>query len=168
MGTTQKKHKFNAIDAAVVVVIIALIGAALFFFLSENESDTVIVQTTKIEYTIEFRSIRDEFADNFTVGNKITDGASLYRIGEIVAIDVANATYSGTNLVTGELSLCDYPEHSNVTITVSADASVGELERYVVGGGYDLSVGTLIYVRSAGYTGYGYCTSIRQIEGGAQ
>lgn len=168
MGTTQKKHKFNAIDAAIIIVIIAIIGAAAFFLSSGSGTESPAAQTQKIEYTIELRTIRDEFADNFTVGDKIIDGVELYRIGEIVAVEAVDATYNGNNLVTGELIICDYPDYSNVILTVIADAAIGEFGRYSIDGGYDLSVGTAIYLRAPNYVGLGYCTQIRQSEGGAQ
>ena len=168
MKTTQKKHKFNAIDAAVIILIVAVIGAAAFFFLSDKESEGPVAQTVKIEYVVELRSIRDEFADNFNIGDGVTDGVALYRIGQIVAVDVFDSVYTGTNLVTGESVSSDYPEHSDVQLTISADATVDSLGGYVLGGGYDLSVGTLVYVRTPNYIGYGYCTQIRQNEGGAQ
>lgn len=168
MKPTQKKHKFNAIDAAVIILIVAIIGAATIFLFSEKENEGPVVQTVKVEYVIELRSIRDEFADNFSVGDSVIDGVALYRIGEVVAVDVTDSVYTGVNLVTGESVSSDYPEHSDVALTVSADATLNELGRYVVGGGYDLSVGTSVYVRTPNYIGYGYCTEIRQSEGGAQ
>ncbi len=168
MKSTQKKHKFNAIDAAVIILIAAIIGAAAFFLFSRDEGEDLTAQTVKIEYAVELRAIRDEFADNFTEGDGVIDASELYRIGNIVAIDVTDAVYTGVNFVTGESVSSDYPEYSDVQLTVSADATVDALGRYVVGGGYDIAVGKLIYVRTPNYIGYGYCTEIRASEGGAQ
>ena len=168
MNPTQKKHKFNAIDAAVIILIAAIIVTASIFLFSRNEPDAPIAQTAKIEYVVELRTIRDEFADNFGIGDSVTDANSLAKIGQVVAISVNDATYAGVNLATGESVSSDYPDHSDVALTVSANATMDGLGRYVIGAGYDISVGKLIYVRTPNYIGYGYCTELRQIEGGAQ
>lgn len=169
MPNTQKKHKFNAIDAAIIIVIVAIIGAAVFFFARGNDEQAPSApQMLDIEYVIEFRNIRDEFADNFQIGDKVSDAAALSHIGEIVAVEVADATYNGTNLATGELVISDYPDYSIVSVTVSAKAYIGSLGRFIVGEGYDIAIGKPIAVRTPNYTGTAYCTQIRQIEGGAQ
>ncbi len=168
MNPTQKKHKFNAIDAAVIILIAAIIVTAAIFLFSRNEPDAPIAQTSKIEYVVELRTIRDEFADNFKIGDGVTDANSLTKIGEVVAISISDATYAGVDLITGESVSSEYPDHSDVSLTVSADVTVDGLGRYIVGAGYDVSVGKLIYVRTPNYIGYGYCTELRQIQGGAQ
>ena len=168
MKPTQKKHKFNAIDAAIIILIVAVISAAVFFMLSDREPSETEAKTVKIEYVVSLRTIQDEFADNFTPGDSVTDGVALYRIGEIVDTYVTDAVYNGVDLVTGESVATPYPDHSDVALTVRATATLDELGRYVVGGGFDLSVGTLICVRTPNYIGYGYCTEIRESEGGVQ
>ena len=168
MPSTQKKHKFNAVDAAIIIVIVAIIGTAVFFFARGNDDQASFApQTYDIEYVIEFRDIRDEFADNFKIGDKVTDAQELSHIGEIVAVEITDATYSASN-ATGELVISDYPDYSNVSVTVSASAYVGSLGRFIVGEGYDIAIGKPIDVRTPNYTGTAYCTQIRQIEGGAQ
>lgn len=169
MPNTQKKHKFNAVDAAIIIVIVAIIGTAIFFFAWGNDDKIMSApQTFDIEYVIEFRNIRDEFTDNFKIGDKVSDAAALSHIGEIVAVEVTDATYNGTNLETGELVISDYPDYSIVSVTVSAEASTDSLGRFIVGEGYDIAIGKPISIRTPNYTGTAYCTQIRQIEGGAQ
>lgn len=168
MKGAQKKHKFNVVDALIIIVIAAAIGAAVFFFRPDaNAADEQQTTAVNIEYVIQLSTVRDEFADNFNIGDKVIDGVALYEIGEIVAVDVTDAVYSGTNLQTGEIVLSDYPEHSNVELTISAKASIGELGRYSIDG-YDLAVGSLVSIRTRSYTGTACCTQIRVSEGALQ
>ncbi len=172
MGISQKKHKFNVIDAAIIIMLAAVIAVAILFFRTDifrsegedGKSDSSAAPVL-IEYEIEFREIRDEFTDNLIVGDNVVDTVKLIKLGQIVAVDVTDAVYVGSNLLTGELVSSDYPGYSNVTVTVSTDAVIGDDGRYCIGGEYDLSVGTLVSIRTPNYTGTAYCTQIRQLEG---
>ncbi len=162
MGTnTAKKRKFNAVDAAIIIVIVAVIGAAAVFFtvrgISDEPSDTVA-----IEYVVEFRQIREEFADNFAIGTRVTDSVAKYQIGEVLAVNVENSKYSGNDMLTGELAISEYPERVNVRVTIGADAAIGENNIFQIDGGYRISVGTAVHVRTPNYTGTGYCIEIKE------
>ena len=54
--------------------------------------------------------------------------------------------------------------HSTVTLTVLAEAIIGDNGRYIIDGGYDLSVGTPVYVRLPDFNGMGFCTAFRETE----
>lgn len=159
---TVKKHKFNAIDAVILIVIAAVIGAAVFFFATGEFGGAS--ETVMLEYVVEVRSIRDDYVDNFAIGEEIIDSVARFNLGEIVAIDVTPTTFNGNDLTTGTLKVYEYPEHSDVILTVVAEARLGENGRYIVGDGFDLSVGTAVYMRLPNYTGIGYCTHFREME----
>ncbi len=163
MGTTVKKHRFNAVDAAIIIVIAVIIVAAVMFF-SMGGTET-INQTVKIEYVVEFRTIRNEFADNFAVGEGVVDSVAKYHLGEVIDYAVEPAIYNGNDFSAGALVSSVHPEHSNVRLSVAAEATVGADGRYVLDGGYDISVGTTMYVRLPNYTGVGYCTELSETEG---
>ncbi len=158
----NKKHKFNAIDAAIIIVIAAIIGAAIFLFSTGNVVEPV--KTTNIEYVIELRTVRNEFKDNFEVGQQVVDSVAKYHLGRIVSYSAIDATFSGNDMQTGSLVNGIYPDHSDIRLTVSAEAVPGAYGRYVIDGGYDISVGSTIYVRLPDYTGVGYCTQLWETE----
>ncbi len=163
MRTTVKKHRFNAVDAAIIIVIAAIIVAGVMFF-SMGGTET-INETVKIEYVVEFRAIRNEFADNFAVGDGVVDSVAKYHLGEVIDYSVGPAAYSGNDFSAGALVSSEYPEHSDVRLSVAAEATVGAGGRYVLDGGYDISVGTTMYIRLPNYTGVGYCTELSETEG---
>ncbi len=158
-----KKHRFNAIDAAVIIVIAAIIGALIFLFSTGNIGTTV--KTTNIEYVIELRTVRNEFTDNFDVGQQVVDAVAKYHIGQLLSFGVSDAIYNGNDMQTGSLVSGVYPDHSNIKLTVGAEAVPGAYGRYVIDGGYDISVGSKIYVRLPDYTGVGYCIQLWETEG---
>ncbi len=172
MGISQKKRRFNVVDAVIIIMIAAVIAVAVLFFRTDifrndgGENDGGLSGVlVPVEYEIQFRGIRDEFADNFIVGDNVVDTVKHVKLGQIIAVDVTDAVYVGSNLLTGELVSSDYPGYSDVTVTVSVNAAVGDDGRYYIGGEYDLSVGTLVAMRTPNYTGTAYCTQIRQLEG---
>lgn len=169
MEGSRKKHKFNVVDAAIIIVIVALVVAAVFFFVGGDDDKTASdLPSVRIEYEIEFRMVRDEFTDKLIVGDSVTDAALLCKIGQIVDVQVTDAVYTGTNLLTGEVVLSDYPDFSDVVVTVSADAAVDEDGRYILAGEYDLAVGNAVSIRTPSFNGTAYCIGINQLEGEAQ
>ncbi len=163
MNTVKnKKHKFNAVDAAIIVVIIAVVGAAIFLFTAGGMS--TVSDTVNIEYVVELRTVKKEFAGNFDVGQRLVDSVAKYQLGEVIHYSVSETVYNGNDMQTGALVSSYYPDHVNVELTVAAKASPGVYGRYVIDGGYDISVGTTVYVRLPDYTGIGYCTALRETE----
>lgn len=161
METKVKKHRFNAVDAVIIIVIAALIAAAVLFFMKGGigaSGDKV-----KIQYVIEFRTVDSAFADNFTLGDKVTDSVAKYHLGELVAYTAFDAKYTANSLSGGGLTLSTYPDHSDIELTIEAYAAVGAGGRYVLDGGYDLSVGSTVHVRMPNYTGTGYCTHLTEV-----
>lgn len=157
------KHKFNTVDAVIIIVIATVIGTAVYLlwakglFLNDSES-------FEVEYVVEFRMVRDEFITNFKVGSKVVDSVAKYQIGEVVAVNTSVSAFTGTNTVEGKLVYFDYPEHSDVSLTVRSKAVLNDENMYTIDGGYRISVGSTMYIRMPDYTGQAYCTQIKKTE----
>ena len=160
--TTVKKHKFNAVDAVIIIVIAAVIGAAIMFFTTGTPE--VVNETVSIEYVVEFRTVRNEFTGNFAIDEEVVDSVAKYHLGRVIDYSVSPAMYVGNDFSAGAAVISEYPEHSNIKLTVAAQATVGADGRYIVGGGYDVSVGTAMHIRLPNYTGSGYCIQIAERE----
>ncbi len=158
-----KKRKFNAVDALILIIILAVIGAAAAIVVVRGINGEN-AENVSIEYVVEFRQIREEFADNFDIGTLVTDSVAKYQIGKIRAIGTTSALYSGNDLTKGEATVSEYPGHINVQMTVASDAVIGENGMYMIDGGYRISVGTAVNVRTPNYTGSGYCIEIKEVK----
>lgn len=156
------KHKFNAVDAVIIIVIVTVIGLAAYLLFSKGISKES--ESFDIEYVIEFRMVRDEFRDNFKVGSKVVDSVAKYQLGEVIAVNTKVATFTGTNLKDGTLVYYDYPEHSNVSLTIKSKATINSENMYIIDNGYRISVGSVVYVRMPDFTGMAYCTQIKITE----
>lgn len=162
MAETKKKRRFNVVDALIILIILVILaGGGLFLWTRRTSSAE---NTFDVEYVVEFRTVRDELTTGFAEGVKLVDSVKKYQLGEVIAVNITPAKFTGTDLVSGDLVYTDYPEHSNVALTVRATASLGSDGMYIIDGGYRISVGTTMYVRSPGYVGTGYCTRFKKAE----
>ena len=160
-----KKHKFNAVDAVIIIVIAAVLVAgivAAVMFYTAGDGAAEIAKEYTIEYILEFRGLRNEYADNFKVGEKVIDSVAKHKLGEVIAVNTVPYTYNGNNFNTGELVVSDYPNHSNVQLTVRANAITNEYGMYYIRSVYRMSVGSTVYVRMPNYTGVAYCVEIKE------
>ncbi len=163
MATKAKKRRFNVVDALIIVLVLAVIAVAVWLVVWRKNVQNA-EESFDIEYIVELRTIRDEFTDNFKVGDKLIDSASKLQLGEIIATNITPATFTGTNYETGSLAYYDYPEHSDVALTVKATATLNSDGEYLIDHGFVISVGETVYVRLPGYVGVGYCTQLKKTE----
>ena len=165
MEFSNKKRRFNLMDVIITVIIIAVIALLAYVFIF-NRSTGDTVDTVRIQYTLEVKNERDELVDNAAanIGKSLIEGMAKYNLGEVVDFKYTPSTYSAFNHETGESVAALYPEHSDVSFIVSADAVKNPVTgRYSIGG-FEISVGTLVYVRLPEYAGTSYCTAIREAE----
>lgn len=164
MQQANRKHRFNAVDLIITLVIVAVIAAVVYiFFLGDDVFGGT--NTVKIQYTLEVRDERDELisAASMNIGKTLVEGTSKYALGEVVDLYTTGAKYSTWDATTGQSTVSDYPEHSDICFVVNADATLDpENGRYSIGG-FEMSVGSLVYLRLPYYAGTAYCTEVNLI-----
>lgn len=161
----MKKHRFNIIDAIIIIVIAAIIAGATFFLLRDDKPEEVKQDTVTLEYVVEFRKVRNELKDKLSEGDTVIDSVAKYYIGEVVAVEVSDAVFSNGNDFNNEKAVVGYfPGYSDVRATIVCEATIGANGRYVLSGGYSVSVGSRVDVRTPNYNGTGYCISLRESE----
>lgn len=165
MEYSSKKRKITFIDIIITVIILVAVALLAYIFIF-NRSTGDTVDTVKIQYTLEVKNERDELVDNAAanIGKTLVEGTAKYNIGTVSDFYHFPSTYPTFNHETGESVNALYPEHSNVCFVVNADAVKNPYTgRYSIEG-FELSVGTLVYVRLPEYAGTSYCTSIKEVE----
>lgn len=165
MQQTNKKHRFNIIDFLICAIILVAIAFAsyIFFFGSKGETTS---DTVSIRYTLEVREERDELIQwaEKNMESTLIDGATKYKLGTVADFYYKTSQVPTHNSETGEALAADYPEHSDLYFVIDAKAQRNPSNgRYSIGG-FDISVGSLVYVRLPNYTGTSYCISISEIE----
>ncbi len=158
-----KKHKFNIIDAIIIIVVAGIIAGVAFFLLRDKPTEEA-KETVSIEYVVKFSKVRNELKDKISKDDTVVDSVAKYHIGKVVAVNAVDAVFAnGNNIHDGTVVAGTYPGYSDVSATITAEAEIIG-GRYVISGGYNISVGSRVDVRTPNYNGTGYCVSIRESE----
>ncbi len=157
-----RRFRFNFIDVLLILIILAAAVLLAYIFTSSEITLFDSQQTVEIEYTVLLRNVREEFRDLIEAGDHVTDTVTLYGIGEVTDVSYADGSYTGINHSAATVVNGPYPEHMNVTITIRAQASVGD--GFYDIGGYKVAVGKLIDLRVPHFTGEGYCRTITEVS----
>ena len=159
-----RKFRFNFVDVMFLLVILAA-SAVLFYIFRPDVpvTDAGISSVKEIVYTLEAREIRSEFKGNVNIGDSVVDAVGLHPIGEVVDVTYTEAPFVYKANGSGEMIYSVYPDKINVIIKVKASADIGA-GTYSIGG-FQISVGELVYFRTPDLTGESYCTSIEMDEG---
>ena len=154
--------RLNIIDVILIAIVLAC--GALLVYMFTSSSLISNNNQVEIEYTVEFRQLRDEFVgeDFIKKGDKVTDTVTLYSIGEVTAVSYSDYIYVGVDS-DGQLVESPYPNYVNMLITIRATADVSDGVYSV--GGYTVAVGKSIALRVPNLVGEGYCQSITELEG---
>lgn len=156
-----KKSLFNIFNILIVLIIVAGIGAALYFFVLKDDQGGA-AELSDVEYTVEIKNVRDELTDKISSGDRLLDSVGQIDIGVVDEIEYAQSRICNLDNETGELVISEYPDHSDIIVTVSAKAVLTDM-------GYDINgcvinVGTPVYARFPGFVGTGYCISMKVVN----
>ena len=154
----KTRGKFNAVDFFIVFVVAVIIAV---FFISVFATDTE-PQTVKLEYTVRFENVREDFIDNILYGETVYASSSQTPIGVVTGVDNSEhyAVYEYDSESKSIIAV-EYPDRYNLNVTVVADATFSESVGYSVGG-IRVAVGTKLDLRFANYVGSAYCVEMRE------
>lgn len=156
----EQKFRFNIIDLFLVLLICAAVALVVYIFSSNGVERKN--ETTTVQYQLEVQSMREEWQGLIQIGDKVFDSTTQTMIGEVVDVSYSPYVFIGFNDELGEVVYSDYPDHINMTVTISADA-VKSADGYVVNG-CTLKVGEDITFRTPKLSRQGNCVEIQEKE----
>lgn len=165
MQKNSQKHRFNIIDFLITVIVLLVIAMLAYIFVFSGKS-AASSDTVKITYTLEVSNVRDELIDKALDNDGVTvvEGTSKYNLGKVKNIDTEDATVASRNPDDGTYLEAKYDNHQNVSFTVEAEATKDAVSgRYRING-FEISVGSLVYLRLPNFAGTSYCTQISEVE----
>lgn len=159
MNSEKKKNNlsFNIIDVALIIIALSAISAIVFFLSNNRITKGSSSEKVSIEYTLQFKEIREEYKNLIEIGDTITESTKMAKIGEVINVIYTEALYSGINS-DGETVTTPYTGRITVTVKVKTTA-VKTKSGYVING-YDLFIGNDMNVRMPNYTGDAKCIAI--------
>lgn len=166
MGQQQPKFRLRLNLFDVIVVILAL---AVGVFLLWNAARPAVADpnapaATTIRYTIRFQKMLEGSSALVQPGDLLEDMVKNYEMGHVVSATSMPASRLILNQQEKRFVMAPIPgyEDADVVVESTATGSDGQL---LVGTGYEIKVGAVVYLRGPGYMGSGVITDIERGEG---
>ena len=139
--------KVSIIDILVVVLVVAVIVGIVARYGSS------VTSNKQFEYVLKVESVRQYTVDALEKKGKVTDKKSEKDLGEIVDVQVENATLQSTT-ASGELKNPELPGRYTCYVTIRATGKESD-DNYILEDSTELSVGRNVdlyskYVKTSG------------------
>ncbi len=158
----KKSFRFNAIDALITIAIALVLSLFVMIMASSFGVNASVDKENKdIEYTLQFKGIRIEFADNMRVGETIVDAQKRHNLGKIIKI--GDAMPYQTEVYDEEsrtMKMATNPDYVTLEIVVKADGYIDDEMIYLAESDKEIGVGTFVYIHTPNFCGSGYISAM--------
>ena len=162
---TNKKFKFNFIDALIILVLIAAIAVLAYVFVFSDETDVKGEEHT-LEYTVEFTSVNSTFADSIKEGQKVTfEEDRKIDLGTVTAYEYGKSVKTMYSNESGleEYTLVKDDKLIDMVVTFRTKAELTEWGYCIDDEGY-LAVNNSKDFIIGEFRGVGICTAVNVID----
>ena len=161
-NTPKFRLRLNLFDA--IVILAALAVGALLLWVRLRPAVPVQAEPgaqDTVRYTVRFQRWAPGTDSMVTPGDQIADNIKNYEIGRVVSTQVVPTQQQVVDQENRRWVWAEVEGLEDVLVTIEAPCSVSE-ESITVGGGYELRVGVMAYLRGEGYMGSGPIVAIEQ------
>ena len=161
----QKTPKFrlrlNLFDGIVLILALA-VGVLLLWTALKPEpaADQPAATTSTVRYVVRFQKWMEGTGSLIEEGDKLVDNIKNYDLGQVVSTQVVPVEYQMLDHENREYVLSDLEGYEDILVTVESSCTVGDI--ILLGGGYELRVGSIAYIRGEGYMASGPIISIER------
>ena len=161
-NTPKFRLRLNLFDAIVILAALA-VGALLLWVRLKPAVPVQAEPGTQdtVRYTVRFQRWVPGTGSLVTPGDQIADNVKNYEIGRVVSAQVVPTQQQVVDQENRRWVWAEVEGMEDVLVTIEAPCSVSE-ESITVGGGYELRVGVMAYLRGNGYMGSGPIVAIEQ------
>lgn len=161
---SKTKVKFNIMDALILLTVLAVIAVLLYVFVFSETDDGLAgnTDTYELTYVVEVVNLREEFAELVAPGTPVIDSSKKMPIGTVTAVEVLPYQHMATNYTDGSLTLTAVDDSCNLYITIEANATLDGISYSI--SGYEICVGSLLYMSFADLVCEGYCISLSAVQ----
>lgn len=164
MKQEEKKFRLrlNLFDS---IVLVLALGVGAFFAWQalaptpDGGGETSSAQT--LQYTIRLKEVLAGTGPLMQPGDELVDAVKNFPLGQIVSATTLPATRPVLEEATATVRDALVPGKEDVDVVVTAPATATDAQ-LLVGGGYEVRVGTQIFVKGPGYMGSGYVIAIER------
>ena len=166
----QNTHKFrlrlNLFDGIVLVLALGVAALLLWTNLKPAAAEPGVAATTStVRYTVRFQNWPEGVSELIEPGDLLVDNVKKYEMGHVVSYEVVPARSSQLDHFSRKYVMTEYEGYEDILVTVEALCTESD-ESVVVGGGYEVRVGTVAYIKGEGYMASGPIVAIeREVQG---
>ncbi len=149
--------KINIFD---IVIIVALLVAALagYKMIAKTGNDA-LEAVSEVSFTVEIANCENDLANKINVGDDIYDSVKGGYYGKVQDVQIKPSKLATPNPVSGKYDLVEYPNRQNVHITIKGTPT-SVSEGNIQFASQKVKVGTVAYLRSKNYVGFGHIIDI--------
>ena len=155
------KRKFNFFDVLIIIVIIAIAVFGIKLF--SDTSEDAALSGDDVSFTVEIKECENDLANKIKPGDKIYDSIKGGYYGEVTDVQTAQSTAVVANTKDGKYELVEYPNRTNVYVTIKGTPT-SMTDANIQFASQKVKVGTVAYLKSHSYVGYGYVVDINIAE----
>ena len=157
----KKKFKFNITDIVIILVVILL--AVFGWGIISDKGESSVTAVSDVSFTVEITKCDKSFGDAIAIGDDIYDSLQGGYYGKVENVEIMPETTVAPNADSGTFSLETYPDRYSVYVTIKGTPTT-MTDGNIMFANQKVKVGTMAYLKSAGYVGFGYVTDVQVQE----
>ncbi len=159
IGEEKKGIRVNIVDILITVAIACLITFCVLMLANAFGTDAAAKTDVTVEYTIQFRGLRSEFANKVKSGDIVIDAQKRQGLGTVQSIKYSPYIVDVYDSETGEMVAAEHPSYITLEITVLANGYISGEMYYV--NGIKMGVGAGLSIHTKNFAGTGYISAMR-------
>lgn len=164
-NTPKFRLRLNLFDGIVLVLALAVAAFLVWTALKPAapvQADPTVQDT--VRYTVRFRRWASGTSVLIQPGDQIADNIKNYEIGQVVSAEAVPALVQVLDHDNRRIVWAELEGFEDVLVTVEAPCTVSD-KAFTVGGGYEVRVGTIGFLRGEGYMGSGPIVAVEEVQG---
>ena len=157
------RFKLNLFDGIVLVIGLVAVAVLASFMLKSDDVPETTPNLETIRYTVRIEGAVKGTSEQIKVGRSLNDSIKNYNIGTVESVEITPARTKVFRESEQRFAVVENPELEDIYITLTVPGVIGT-ESVTIDGGYTLRVCNTVYIRGAGFVGYGPVLSIERGE----
>ena len=162
-NTPKFRLRLNLFDGIILIAALA-VGAFLLWNAGKPRAasqDAPQSAPSTVQYTVRFQRWREGTGEMIQPDDQLIDNIKNFELGQVVSTETAPAEMTSLDHSHRIYRQAIVEGYEDILVTVQAPCAIanGSIQ---VGGGFDLRVGTTVYIKGPGYMGSGPIVSIQR------
>ena len=164
MSEQKKAFRINVVDVLITLVIIAVLTVGILMIANAFDVNAAGEDETTVEYTVQFKRIRNEFMGNIKIGDTVVDAQKRHNLGTVVGVYEEPYVLELYDVEDATRKAVEYPDFCTIEMTVTAKAYLEDGMWMLKESGKEIGIGTALYIHLPNFCGEGYISEMEFIK----